>query len=79
MYEVVKGFHDLQDAKETKTGLIYHWYDIGDMYPRKGYSPSAARIEELAGADNAQGTPLIRAVEAPRRAVKRTAKKPTEK
>lgn len=59
MYKVIKGFHDLQDVKKTKSGEIYHEYKVGDAYPRKGVSPSEDRIAELAGSDNKQGIPLI--------------------
>lgn len=65
MYQVIKEFHDLQDVTETKSGLIYHKYSVGDTYPRQGQNPSDGRIAELAGADNAQGQPLIRAMVAP--------------
>lgn len=63
MYKVVKHFHDLLDSKKTKGGVMYHEYNVGDVYPRKGLKPSAERIEELAGKDNKQGTPLIQLVE----------------
>lgn len=63
MYRVVKHFHDLQDSKKTKGGIMYHEYNVGDVYPRKGLEPSADRVEELAGKDNKQGTPLIQPVE----------------
>ncbi|MED9814693.1 hypothetical protein [Anaerostipes sp.] len=59
VYEVVKAFHDLQDYKDIKGGKVYHHYDVGDTYPRQGLSPDEARIEELSGSANAQGTPLI--------------------
>lgn len=63
MYKVVKGFYDLEDSKKTKTGTIYHAYEVGDVYPRKGLKPSKARIDELLGSDNKQNTPLIKLVE----------------
>ena len=59
MYKVIKGFHDLQDATKTKSGEIYHEYNVGDEYPRKGFKVSEDRLKELAGKDNKQGTPLI--------------------
>ena len=65
MYQVIREFHDLQDATETKSGIIYHQYRVGDTYPRKGLNPSEGRIAELAGTGNAQGQPLIRAAVAP--------------
>lgn len=61
MYQVIKEFYDLQDATGTKSGVIYHHYQVGDTYPRKGLNPSEGRIAELAGPDNAQGRPLIQA------------------
>lgn len=64
MYKVVKEFHDLQDYKTSKSGLLYQHYDVGDLYPRKGFSPSNLRIEELLSADNAQGSPLIVEIDA---------------
>lgn len=62
MYKVIKPFGDLQDAKQTKDGTFYYTYDIGDEYPRQGYTPSPERVEELSGSDNKQGTPLIEEV-----------------
>lgn len=59
MYRVIKHFHDLQDATKTKSGEIYHEYNVGDEYPRKGFKVSEERLKELAGKDNKQGTPLI--------------------
>jgi len=51
MYKVIKAFADLQDQK--------HVYKIGDEYPRKGYSPSGERVEELLSDKNKTGKPLI--------------------
>lgn len=62
MYRVVREFCDLQDAAGTKSGMVYHQYRPGDVYPRKGLNPSEGRIAELAGPDNAQGQPLIEPV-----------------
>lgn len=62
-YEVIKPFHDLQDGKSTKGGMIFHFYDVGDVYPRKGGpTPSSFRVDELSSSQNAQGTPLIRSI-----------------
>lgn len=74
MYKVIKKFHDLQDATKTKNGIIYHEYNVGDIFPRKGMDVSEERIQELAGNDNKQGVPLIELVEE-----EATAKKTTEK
>lgn len=62
MYKVIKPFHDLQDSVAVKGGTVYHKYEVGDEYPRQGAKASAARIAELAGADNKQGEPLIKMV-----------------
>ena len=59
MYKVVKMFDDLQDGKSTKTGAVYHRYNVGDLYPREGVDPSPERIAELASANNRRGMPLI--------------------
>lgn len=53
MYKVIEIFTDLQDSN-------YH-YNVGDEYPRTGYKPSAKRIDELSGANNKRGKPLIKA------------------
>jgi hypothetical protein len=52
-YIVVKHFTDLQDHG--------YKYAEGDIYPRKGYEPSAERIEMLSTANNRQRTVLIEA------------------
>lgn len=53
-YTVIRYFTDLQDKNYA--------YRAGDTYPREGLSPSAERIEELAGSQNKQKTPLIQAI-----------------
>lgn len=63
MYKVIKKFHDLQDATKTKNGMVYHEYNVGDKFPRKGMDVSEERLEELAGKENKQGVPLIELVE----------------
>lgn len=40
-YVVVRGFYDLSDNQ--------HDYNVGDIYPREGYTPSEERIETLLG------------------------------
>lgn len=55
MYRVIEVFTDLQDSN-------YH-YNVGDEYPRMGYKPSTKRIDELSGANNKRGKPLIKAAE----------------
>lgn len=54
IYKVIRHFTDLQDNNYA--------YKVGDTYPRAGLSPSAERIEELAGSQNKQKTPLIQAI-----------------
>lgn len=56
-YIVVKHFTDLQDHG--------YKYAEGDTYPRKGYEPSAERIEMLSTANNRQKTVLIEAAPEP--------------
>lgn len=51
MCKVIKKFTDLQDGN--------HVYNVGDVYPREGYTPSEERIAELASDKNRQGAPLI--------------------
>lgn len=63
MHKVIKAFHDLQDPE--KDG--YHFYNTGDTYPRTGMKPTAERVGELSGADNAQKEPLIKEVKAARK------------
>ena len=54
MYEVIKFFTDLQDFN--------HPYSVGDIFPRSGMTVSEARLAELSGKNNRQGTPLIKKV-----------------
>nr|DAN73933.1 MAG TPA: hypothetical protein [Caudoviricetes sp.] len=65
MYKVIKGFFDLEDYKDTKSGRVYHEYVEGDEYPRAGVDPGAERVALLASDDNLQGEPLIESVGAP--------------
>ena len=51
MYRVVKAFSDSEDDRYV--------YWAGDEYPRKGYEPTAERIEGLLGTNNMQRVPLI--------------------
>lgn len=76
MYKVIKKFHDLQDATKTKNGMVYHEYNVGDEFPRKGREVSEERLEELAGKENKQGVPLIELVEE-KVAAEKPAKKPS--
>lgn len=54
-YTVIKFFTDLQDND--------HAYNVGDVFPREGKTVSDLRIAELSSEINAQGVPLIKAVE----------------
>lgn len=74
MYKVIKKFHDLQDVTKTKSGNIYHEYNVGDIFPRNGMKVSEDRLKELAGKDNQQGVPLIEYVEEKESAAKASAK-----
>lgn len=74
MYKVIKKFHDLQDVTKTKSGNIYHEYNVGDVFPRNGMKVSEDRLKELAGKDNLQGVPLIEYVEEKESAAKAGAK-----
>lgn len=51
MYKVIVRFTDLQDNN--------HLYEVGDTYPREGYSPSAWRYRELSSTKNKRGVVLI--------------------
>jgi hypothetical protein len=68
MAKVIKPFFDLQDNN--------YEYKSGDIYPRKDYKPTKARIEELAGNKNKLGEALIE-VEQPKEDAK--PKKQTKK
>lgn len=54
MYEAIEYFTDNLDKGYA--------YNVGDVYPREGYTPTEDRIEELAGTDNARRRPVIKAV-----------------
>ena len=51
MYKVIKHFIDLHDND--------HSYNEGEIFPREGVDVSEEIIQELAGSDNKQHTPLI--------------------
>lgn len=50
-YIAVEYFTDLQDNEYA--------YKAGDVYPRKGYTPSPERIEELSTDKNVRKRPVI--------------------
>jgi len=62
MYKVVVSFMDLTDYQESKSGKIYHSYNVGDAFPRAGKEASDERITELSGTENKRGVPLIEMV-----------------
>lgn len=68
MYKVIKYFTDLHDNDYP--------YNVGDVFPRDGLTVSEGRLDELAGSNNKQGTPLIR--KAREATTARKAKKPVE-
>lgn len=57
MYKVIKFFRDLKDNG--------HVYKVGDIFPYDGKEIPEARIAELSGSNNRQGTPLIELVPEP--------------
>lgn len=54
MYKVIKYFTDLQDDNFA--------YDVGDEFPRKGFTVLKSRIKELASNKNRRSEPLIEEV-----------------
>lgn len=54
-YRVLTAFTDLRD-----NGF---GYEAGDIYPRLGYKPEKARIEELSTDKNRRGFPLIEEIQ----------------
>lgn len=65
MYKVLVMFDDLQDMVPTPGGSQPWRYFPGDDYPRKGAEPSAERVAELSGKNNARGIALIEEVMKP--------------
>lgn len=53
-YTVLSEFSDLQDGN--------HIYRVGDEYPRKGYSPTDERVDELSTGKNLLHKPLVQLV-----------------
>jgi len=68
-YTVISPFCDLKDKM--------HPYNVGDKYPRDGYTPSLERIAELKSDANALKMPLIKGEEKPSDDVESTAPKTT--
>lgn len=59
MYIVVKMFDDLQDTKVEGGIRTYHRYNVGDEYPRAGYTPTTERVQSLLTGNNSLKVPLI--------------------
>lgn len=55
MHRVIEKFVDLEDN--------HHIYEIGDVYPREGYSPKNKRIKELCSEKNKRKVPLIASID----------------
>ena len=55
MFEVIVPFADISDS--------YYTYNVGDKYPRDGFTATAERIEELASDKNRRKIPLIKMVQ----------------
>ena len=55
MYKAIEFFTDLHDNN--------HPYNVGDIFPRSGFSVTAGRLAELAGRNNKRGNPVIQLVE----------------
>ena len=51
MYKAIEFFTDNLDKSYA--------YNVGDVYPREGYTPTKQRIQELASADNVRRRPVI--------------------
>ena len=45
-------------------------YNVGDVYPRKGYTPTPERVAELMSTQNKRGVVLIREVQEPKEEIK---------
>ena len=55
MFKALEYFTDLLDGEYA--------YNVGDVYPREGYTPSPERIEELSTDKNVRKRPVIAADE----------------
>ena len=72
MYKVLEYFTDLKDNSYA--------YNVGDTYPRNGYTPTPERIEELSSDKNVRKHAIIEAVTVATVAAEDTAEeKPEEK
>lgn len=66
-YEVIRKFYDMKDPEKTI-------YKKGDVYPRKGFKLSQARLDELASTKNRIGKKLIKEVKDDERKPRKTNK-----
>lgn len=72
MYKVLEYFTDLKDNSYA--------YNVGDTYPRNGYTPTPERIEELSSDKNVRKHAIIEAATVATVAAEDTAEgKPEEK
>ena len=62
-YKVLIDFADKEDG--------YREYKAGDVYPRTGLTPSADRVKELRGSDNALGASIIKPIPAKKKTQKK--------
>ena len=53
-YEVLEYFTDLQDND--------YEYNVGDVYPHEGYTPTDKRINDLVSDNNVRKHPIIKAI-----------------
>lgn len=70
MYIVLEYFTDLKDNSYA--------YNVGDTYPRKGYTPTPERIEELSSDKNVRKHAIIEAVTVATVAAENTAEETSE-
>lgn len=68
MYKALIKFTDLNDSG--------HVYNVGDTYPREGYTPTVKRIGELSGARNKLGKAVIEMVDEPPAVSEKAVEKP---
>ncbi|WP_425353373.1 Rho termination factor N-terminal domain-containing protein [Staphylococcus coagulans] len=52
LFEVIVRFKDGQDDE--------YLYQVGDVYPRPGYTPTEERLNEVASTDNRRGVVAIK-------------------
>lgn len=62
MYKVIKAFFDLKDSN--------HFYNVGDVYPRKDVDLIEERAIELCGNTNRQGVALLKKITPKKKSIK---------